>query len=181
MSAASHLDRRLITNRTQSTAVYDLALNTNLLARYGQKKQRRDLLGGYLSAFRSYDDVQCRFLRAVEKHANSVLVSLSVSVLPLYKQLVLHLEGDNTDIKLQLYQKFIAATWSWAAQHRFIKADDVDNLIAVSDLKLFMALPFLGVASSKIGLNASDQLTDVSDCLAHFLGRPVHVQQRPRP
>ena len=44
-----------------------------------------------------------------------------------------------------------------------------------------LALPFLGVAPGKIGLNPSHQLPDVGDALAHLLGGPVHVQQHPRP
>ena len=39
-----------------------------------------------------------------------------------------------------------------------------------------LALPFLGVAPGKIGLNASHQLPDVGDTLAHLLGSPVDVQ-----
>lgn len=44
-----------------------------------------------------------------------------------------------------------------------------------------LALPFLGVPTSKIGSNATHQRADAGDGLASLLRGPVHVQQRPRP
>jgi hypothetical protein len=39
-----------------------------------------------------------------------------------------------------------------------------------------VALPFLGVATSKIALDPPHHFPDTDDGPAHFLGSPVHIQ-----
>src|ERR1022692_363903 len=57
----------------------------------------------------------------------------------------------------------------------------IDAFVEAYKTKDYLALPFLGVATSKIALNLPHHLADTDNGPAHFLGGPVHVQQRPCP